>query len=366
LFGIIAIFLILSAILLVRHRKSQLADLAPPHIRPVPVHVKTVEKGCLPVIEHYLGTIAPVAEAVLSAQTTGYIVSTQKDVGDRVTAGETVAEIDNRLAVSQKNALAAELAGAKEDAEIKKIIADRRKELVASRAAARESLDQAELAYVLAVSRVRRLEQELASASVSLSFVHIRSLFDGVVSERMKEAGDLVLPGTPVFRLEDIGQGYKILVRVPPEVSATLLPGAPLRLTSGDNGMDAAVYRVHPSITAGNLATVEIRVRQRPFNLPAYATVGVDLTVATPEGFLVASDCILEQETGAFAFEIQDNEPDSSTVRPVPVDVLGRNQDRAVVEGDLSVGMGLAAGPESMLLRLSRHGRVVLISGKIK
>jgi RND family efflux transporter MFP subunit len=364
IFILLVIGIIVSAVLLVRHRKSELANLAPPDIRPVPVHIKTVETGRLPTMEHYLGTIAPVAEAVLSAQTTGYIVAMQKDVGDRVTAGELAAQIDNRLAVSRKNALAAELAGAREDVKIKKIIRDRRQELLADKAVSKESFDQAFLDYALAVSRVQRLEQELEAAAVSLSFVSIRSLFDGVVSQRMKDPGDLVMPGTPVYKVEDARQGYKVMVHIPPEVAAAVSPDAPLRLISGENIMDATVYRVHPSITNGNLAALEIRVRQRPFKLPSYATVGVDLVTGVSEGFLVDSDCILEQETGAFVFEVQDNEQVNKTVRPVPVEVLGRHQDRAIVQGDVSPGMMLAAGPESMLLQLSRHGRVAPISGK--
>jgi multidrug efflux pump subunit AcrA (membrane-fusion protein) len=291
-------------------------------------------------------------------------------VGDVVTAGESVAEIDHRLAASQKNALAAELSGAREDVKIRKTVRDRRQELVASKAIAVESLDEAELAYALAVSRVARLEQELNAAAVSLSFVSIRSLSDGVVAARLKDPGDLVMPGTPVFRVEDTARGYKVLARVPPEVAADLPENAPLRLISGDNATDAAVFRVHPSIATGNLATVEIRMPARPFDLPSYATVGVELVTAVPEGFLVDSDCILEQESGTFVFEIQGNEPENKTnnqtIRPLPVTVLGRHQGRAVVQGNVSPGMQLAAGPESMLLQLSRHGRVVPISGMAK
>ena len=76
--------LIIAAVMLVRHRKSELANLELPLIRPIPVHIKTAISGKLPIIEHYLGTIEPVIEAILSAQTTGYIISIHKDVGDRI------------------------------------------------------------------------------------------------------------------------------------------------------------------------------------------------------------------------------------------------------------------------------------------
>ncbi len=373
---LVILAVILAAVLLVRHRKSELASLAPPAVRPIPVHIRTATSGSLSMTEYYLGTIEPVVEAILSAQATGYLISIQKDVGDRVTAGESVAEIDSRLPAAQKSALAAELAGAQEDAQVRKTILDRRKELFAYKAISKESLDEARSAYELAFSRVQRLKQELESARVSLSFVSIRSFSEGVITERMKDPGDIVMPGTPVFKVEDRDQGYKVIVRVPQETAAQLSADAPLRLTRGvnagayyydnsdnfNNAIDATIYRIHPSISSGNLATVEIRIPDRPFGLPTYGTVGVDLIVGMPEGLVVSSDCILEQATGAMVFVVEDNQH----VRPVPVTLLGRRQDLAVVRGALPPGTRLAAGPESMLLQLGRHGRIAPISGNTK
>ncbi|MBU2648101.1 efflux RND transporter periplasmic adaptor subunit [bacterium] len=356
---LIGIALIIAAIMLVRHRKLELANLAPPPIRPIPVHIKTPVKGPLPITEHYLGTIEPIAEAVLAAQTTGYLMSIHKDVGDRLVAGESVAEIDNRLPVSQKSGLEAELAGAREDFEVKKTMLDRRKQLVKKNAVSIESLDEANLAYELAASRLQRLKQEFEASNVSLSFTSIRSPFDGVMTERMKDPGDMVMPGTPVLKIEDINKGYKVLVQVPQETVTRLSGSTPLQLIHGVDTIDATVYRIHPAITIGNLATVEIRIPDRPFGLPSYGTVGVDLIVGMPDGLVVSSDCILEQETGALVFVVQKDK----TVFPVSVNILGSSRGRVAVEGPLTSGTPLAAGPESMLLQLSRHGRIVPITG---
>lgn len=353
---LITIALIIAAIVLVRHRKSELANLAQPSIRPIPVHVKTTFSGKLPIIEHYLGTIEPVAEAVLSAQTTGYITSIHKDVGDRLAAGEPVAEIDDRLPVRQKRALEAELVGAKEDFEIKKTILERRKELFKNKVGSKESIDEAAIAYELASSRLQRLKQELEASTVSLSFSSIKSLFEGVITERMKDPGDMVMPGAPILKIESITQGYKILVHVPQETVTRLSATSPLQLIHGVNVIDARVFRIHPTII-GNLATVEIRVQERPFGLPSRGTVGVDLIVGMPDGLVVSSDCILELESGALVFVIQDNQ----TVRPVHVNILGRNGEQAIVEGPLTIGVPIASGPESMLLQLNRDGRIVRI-----
>jgi RND family efflux transporter MFP subunit len=351
--------LIVAAAALVHHRKAQLAKQPTPPSRPTAIFTKFGQWGTLAVTRHYLGTIEPEAEALLSAQTTGYITALHKDVGDRLEKGETAAEIDTRLSAAKKNALAAELAGARKDLAIKKSIWNRRRELIRNRAISQETMDDSELAASLAESRVRGLEEELSAATVSLSFSRLESLFGGVVTERMKEIGDLVTIGTPVFRMENPDRGYKILVRVPQETAASLSPKSPVRLTSRGKTLETTVDRVHPAIVSGNLATVEIRLPTRPFGLPSYGVVGVDLTVAQPEGWIVDADCLLETGIDTLVFPLAED----MTVSPVSVTVRGRSGSRAVVDGPLAAGISLAAGPESLMLTLGPGARVLPVPG---
>lgn len=357
--GILVAVLITAGVLLVHHRKTRLAEQPAPPSRPAAVYSKPAQWGTLDVTRHYLGTIEPEVEAVLSAQTTGYITALTKDVGDRLQKGEVVAEIDTRLAESKQNALIAELAGARQELAVKELIRNRRRELIRNRVVSQEALDESELAADLAKSRVRRLEQDLAAAGVALSFSRLVSLFNGIITERMKAMGDLVTTGTPVFRMENPDQGYKILVRVPQETATLLAAGTPARLTCRDQALDTTVDRVYPAIVSGNLAVVEIKSMVRPFGLPSYGMVGVDLTVARPEGWLVDADCLLETGETTLVFPLAGD----GTVAPVAVTVRGRSGTRAVVEGPLKEGVMLAAGPESLLLTLNPETRVLAVPG---
>lgn len=356
--GFLVAILLVSAAVLVHNRKARLLKQSTPSLRPVAVFVKSAQWGNLAVTRHYLGVIEPEAEALLSAQTTGYIMALYKNVGDRVREGETVAQIDMRLSEAKKKALVAELNGAREDLAIKETIRNRRRKLILGHAVSQESLDESELAVSLSESRVRRLEQELAAATVSLSFSRLESFFDGVVIERMREMGDLVTTGTSVFRMENPDQGYKILVRVPQETAAIIAQNAPVRLTHGDHIIETIVDRVHPAIVSGNLATLEVKSPTRPFGLPSYGVVGVDLTVAEPEGWIVDADCLLETGVQTLVFLLADD----MTVSPVVVTVLGRSKSRAIVDGPLTARSSLAAGPESMLLTLGPGVRVLPVS----
>ncbi len=84
---ILVVILIFAAIALVRYRKAQLATQPLLPYLPVPVYVKSGQWARLAVTQHYLGIIGPEVEAMLSAQTTGYITKLYKDVGDRLRKG---------------------------------------------------------------------------------------------------------------------------------------------------------------------------------------------------------------------------------------------------------------------------------------
>ncbi|HDS16441.1 MAG TPA: efflux RND transporter periplasmic adaptor subunit [Proteobacteria bacterium] len=345
---VVVMLLILAAVLLVKRRQAELATRPTPSIRPVAVTIKSAHWGRLAVTRHYLGVIEPEAEARLTAQTTGYITSLTKDVGDRLEKGEIVADIDPRLAAARQKALAAELDGAREDLAIRETIRDRRRGLIGKRAVSQEALDEAELAVSLAASRLRRLKEELTAATVELSFTHLEAMFAGIVSERLVEVGDLVHIGTPVLRIEEPERGYKILLRTPQETAAHLAVAAPARLSLGEQSQATTVERIYPAIIAGKLATVEIKVPNRPFNLPSYAEVGVDLTVAEPEGWIIDADCLLETGNEAMVFVVGVKQ----MILSRPVAVRGRLASQVVVEGSLTTADRLAAGPESLLLTL--------------
>ncbi|HMA67906.1 MAG TPA: hypothetical protein VKO20_08805, partial [Desulfosalsimonadaceae bacterium] len=103
-----------GAVLLVIHKKSELAEKSAPPVRPVPVHTARAIQGRLPVFEHYIGTIEPLIYADLSPRVTGHLASVAGDVGDRLQKGEAAALLDPRLPAREKEAVAAELRGAKE------------------------------------------------------------------------------------------------------------------------------------------------------------------------------------------------------------------------------------------------------------
>ncbi|MFW6081276.1 MAG: efflux RND transporter periplasmic adaptor subunit, partial [Desulfosalsimonas sp.] len=218
-----------------------------------------------------------------------------------------------------------------------------------------EDLDASKSALVSARSAVDRLRSQISSARVSLLYTRIKAPFDGVVTERMKDPGDLVTPGQAICRIEDQGKGYKVIVKTDPETAGRLKPGTEARLTAGGETLDKEVFRIYPAADKNRLASVEIRTSKPPFGLPSGAALGVDLVVSAPEALVLPRNAAVEID-GAWHVFIADR---NNRIKPAEVSVLGRTSHSIAVKSDaLKQGDRVAVGDESMLIRLGPNTRI--------
>ncbi len=364
---LIVFFIILSivalAIIKVRQKKEELARLKPVPVFPLPVEVADVRMGSLPVTEHYLGEIRPVLSARISSRVTGYLLEMNKYEGDRIKKGEIIAKIDPRQIRDRIRAIKADIEGAKSDMLTKKHICKRDWVLYKNKAMSKEEYEVSKAAYDLALSRLKRLEYELSSAETDLSYALIKAPFDGVVLKRLHEPGDLITPGVPIVEIEAPAQGYRIIVRVPQASISKLSPDNPAYLVEGKQRIKARIYSLHPAVETGTLGAVEIRTKERPFGLPTYGRVGVDLVVSMPYGAIVPLRSLLENVNASYVFvarPIKTTKKGLARVHIVPVEVLGRSGELIVVRSKegLKSGDKVICADESILLRLHEGQKV--------
>lgn len=348
------------AFLKVKHRKEELKKLKPLAYAPLPVSVAQVKVGILPVTEHYLAEIVPVLSASISSKISGYLLKMDKYEGDSVKKGEIVAEIDSRQIKEKISAIKADIEGAKSDLLTKRHIYERNKILYRNKAMSREEYEISKSAYDLALSRLKRLMCELRSAEVDLSYTIIKAPFDGVVTKRLKEPGDLIVPGAPILEIEALQKGYRILVRVPQSHLSKLKVGDIAYIVQGKKKILAKIHSLHPAVETGSLATVEIRVKKRPFGLPTYGSVGVDLVIAKYSGAIVPLRSILENVSNSYVFVARAIKGNIAEIHVVPVKILGRSGQLAVVKGDINSADKVVCADESILLRLHEGEKVYI------
>ena len=205
------------------------------------------------------GNIQAVTEAPILARADGYIKSRMVDIGDRVRAGQPLAEIeapelDQQVRMAQANlqqttstldqALANQRQG-KANADLARVTADRWKSLSGKGVVSRQENDQYQAQYQAQVANLDALEKAVAVARSNVSAAEanlsrlnevqgyrvVKAPFDGAVTLRNVDVGALVNAGsTLLYRIAQMGV-LRIYVNVPQSNAASIHAGQTAQLT---------------------------------------------------------------------------------------------------------------------------------------
>lgn len=215
-----------------------------------------------------------VVQARTAATVTARILAPVREIrvapGDRVRAGQVVVVLDaSDLAAHARSArasaqaagqgvvaAAAEQQAADAALALARATYDRTSALEAKRSATRQELDEATAALRAAQARVAgaaaRAQQAASSvesagaaseaAGATEAFALLTAPFDGVVTEKLVDPGNMAAPGMPLLRLEDT-RGYRLEVRVDESRVSQIRQGASVSvaLQAGAGGATTTV-----------------------------------------------------------------------------------------------------------------------------
>ena len=281
IFVLVVVLLFVGGIALVTKKQGEIAGLAKPQFPPPAVEVASVAEGDLEVTVHYLGNIVPFTRSDISSRISGNILTIARREGDAVRQGEEIVTIDDRELADRIVAVNAEvlstrqkLAGAQSVYDTQKSIYKRDVMLQKAGAISQEALDRSRAALDSAKAAADAYEESLKGLAMNTAmtrtqagYAHLTAPFDGVVSRRWNEPGDLAVPGKPILTIEKRSP-YKVLAQVPQEELAWIHPGTPIHLRNGDQRIEAAVNRVYPALGKNMLATVEVLIGSSPSTSP--------------------------------------------------------------------------------------------------
>lgn len=292
------------------------------------------------------GTLEPQARVIVAAQQEGLVTAVRVREGDRVRAGETVVELDDRELQAQ---LAEEEARRSEaEAQWRRTAALAAEGLVSPAAA-----DSARAAFETAAARTEAIRTRL-------SFTRIAAPVDGVVTARMVEVGNLAAARSPLLEL---AAGNGLVLRVP--ISELDV----VRLAVGD----AAVVTVD-ALPGVRVAGRIVRIFPAADSVSRQVTVELGLEgypAGVRPGFLARAELVIERLAEAVMV------PEQAVLRgsEVPFFVYrvvdGKAEVCAVTVGDRIAGralirQGLAAGDEVIVEGMARvrPGAPVTVRGE--
>jgi len=160
------------------------------------------------------GTVHSRTVANIAPKMTARIVEIKVNAGDKVKKGDLIAKLDERDIHAQTNAAQAALAGASAQADRAKADEQRIKSLYSKEAATRQNYDAVVAAAKQAQAAVNQAASTANEVRTHLDDASLRAPFDGIVTKRLQEPGDMGMPGVPVVTMQTT-QGLRLEAAVP-------------------------------------------------------------------------------------------------------------------------------------------------------
>ncbi len=358
----------------------------------VDVKLETVRRGSLHGTVRVMGSVTADAngEASLAFPIEGQLGEVRVNVGDRVSSGETLATLDPRLA-SQAIAQAfadldaaeagldraragarpqelaqndAALRAAQTKAQTARAEWQREQSLASVGIAARRDVEAARTAYAdaladaqakeqggsllragprpqdvaVAAAAVRQAAQGLASARTRASLGTIVAPFAGIVSERLKNVGEIVDRATPVLIIVDPARSVVVAQLSESEATTVAAGDRATMVSEGRNATSGIVVSVG-TVFANQTRTVGARIR--PTRGSLVPGVGVRVTIVThtfAATAIVPESAIVEDPESGLRVVFVPGSP-RGTYRRVPIEIIARDGSNVAVRSSrLRVG----------------------------
>jgi len=259
-----------------------------------PVKVEAVRQETVRRAVEVVGTLAAVDQVTVSSETEGKVSRILADLGDRVTAGQALIQLDNEKQQynfdQQKAALARALAqyGANDPQhlpdiektpDVQKASADlqqakqsyeRASELFKRTLVPRQALDDAETAlqskrasYDASLQTAKNLRASIQASEATMKLAdrqfrdtQIRAPFDGYIEKRLVQLGELVKAQMPVIAVVRVDP-LKVIAEIPEKMAPWIKDGQPVELhvdAYPERKFEGKVSRISPAVNTATRA----------------------------------------------------------------------------------------------------------------
>ena len=205
----------------------------------VTVRAQTIELRRRIATEEVVGTVRAKLRAVIEAKVSGKIARMIVVPGQKVRHGELLASIEAREVQARLEAALAVRQQAEGDLKRDASLLEQ------------NILPQSQ--YDAAQSKFRVADAAVREAETLLGYAKVEAPFDGTVTRKLADVGDLAAPGKPLLELED-SRTLRLEADVPEAVVGTLTLGErlPVRLAAMDRDLEGVVSEIAPTSDPGS------------------------------------------------------------------------------------------------------------------
>jgi RND family efflux transporter MFP subunit len=333
----------------------------PEPIRPVRVEPVFATGGSR--VRTFAGSARAGLESRLSFKVAGTVQRLAVAVGDRVRAGQLLAELDPRDYELQVEDAEAALRQARARARNAGANLDRVRGLYENNNASRTEYDAARADYDSASAHVASLEKKLELARSRLDYTRLRAPLDGAIADLTVEVSENVQPGQTIATLT-AGQQPEVEIAIPEAFIGRMREGQDVTVSfDALPGRTFAAVVTEVGVTSTGLATtypVTVRLTDEASDVRPGMAAEVSIVFESEQGrsrILVPAFAVGEDRNGRFVFVATEGEGRYGVVRRREVQVgeltgEGLEIVAGLEEGELLVTAGVSRLRDGLEVRL--------------
>lgn len=197
------------------------------------VHAQSTEAKTHIAVEEVVGTVRPKLRSAIEAKVSGRIEQMVAVPGLRVKRGDLLAQLDAREIQAKLDQATAARDQAESDLA-------RYSKLITQHAITQQEFEATQ-------SRARIARASVTETETMRGYTKITAPFDGIITSKLADVGDLAAPGKPILEMED-PQALRFEADVPEAILARIEPGAvlPVRI-GGQPEISGTVGEISPA-----------------------------------------------------------------------------------------------------------------------
>ena len=311
-------------------------EAGPPPVRPV---LYTLAKRVDAVMfGPFTGTVEPRYRSQHGFQIGGRIAARDVTIGDIVKSGQRLAAIDPTVTRFALVRAEADVADARAQAENAAAARERTRQLMKGNNVSQAQLDQSNATNDTASARLAQAQANLQKARDQMGYTELKSDFDGVVTERLAEVGQVVSAGQAIITVAR-PEVREAVVDIPEELVGTIPKDGRFTVKLQSVPNITSVGKVREIAPFAEQGTRTRRIRMTLENPPPAFRLGATITVALERPveprFVLPPTALVESDGKSRVWIVAE---DGKTVAGRDVTVSARDSERVEIGGGLQPG----------------------------
>lgn len=305
------------------NKATEISDLSAPTVT-----CQVLQAHPMPIETILLGKVIPCRSASIAAKINGTIAAVNVILGQHVVCGEELVTLNAREYYANAQQARAQADQAAAD--------DKRAEALYAQGAITESARD-ELR-----NRHRTLQAAAEGAEVSAQYAHILAPFDGTITKKMVQTGDLAIPGSILLQLDDLSR-YQVEVHMPEDLKHHLTIGQTLEVCLEKTSVQAKMIEITPvldPVSRTFLAKAEL-----PATTTCYAgqCVRVRVLGASSEKLLLPETAVRRSGQLESVFVYHEGSAEMRLIKTIPY-----NDGYVEITGGLQAGEHIVIQPNEI------------------